>query len=1048
MIALLLSVGLPPAAADKYTPRTVLPFDTEWTFNYFPASTVPRETTARDFDDSSWPAVSTPHTWSTYETTGDVHPFIMAASERMDPYWWKGWGVYRKSFVVGPEVQDKLLFVEFDGVQKYAEVYLNGEPVGTHKGGYTGFSVALDAGLHRDGHTPNVLTVLVSNRRDDLQGGIPPMTAGNFNVYGGIYRQVRLVTTDRIHIPFQGAAEHEGGIYWQTPFVSAEQATLAIDVWVKNAREEDTVVRLSTTVSDASGNPVLEQEMPAELPAGEISPLRFPLLTVKEPELWGPDSPVLYSIRIEVWEEERLRDTWTAPLGFRHFRWDHPTNTLHWNGRPVKIGGTNRHQDYPWIGDALPRWMHERDLEEIRHRLNHNFMRTAHYPQDPYVYDLTDRLGIITVAEVPNIKSISFSDEVQHDNLVEMVRRFRNHASIFMWGMGNETSDAADSAWAAKEDATRLLHQRKSEGYGDYVTHTHEDLDMESLLRVTVRGWYTDDVKDYEPVNSPDLPKSGQVAGTEEWQHVQSRIQDSNIRGLVNAQGVAWLYADHGADRLYRNSPLKNVNAKGWVDLYHEPKYMYYLWQANWAVDPMIYVRPFYWQEPFVGQRRSFQVDSNADEVELMANGRSLGRQEVNETNFHTVAFDGVPVEKGSLTGIAYRDGVEVARHDVRMPGRPHGLRLTASHHSAVADRAGLIVIRAEVVDEHGVRVLGARPDLHWSVEGPGSLVGPEVWQTDFDKVLADAGTWYIDTPVANLLRTSNRSGRITVRVSSPGLKTGEVRVDARPAVPPVVPGVRVLPLPETERRPVTRNEDFEESFQRLEMLAPMAGNHNFSAVAAIDLPDTLRAWLVEKHAPPVPAGPVFESLIENLLQMVQRSGRELIGDDFNHLIQSYNDLASLQHFVGLLPWHPEYREAWMAHLAERTLAQRVPLDVAHWERFFRSIPVDGRFVLVSIEGNPGDQVENNYRNTQFLHRTRGPSMEAVMTYFEPAWSGLSAEERQRWWTFFAMINPSMPDLTLEGSVDLITNRKKWRLWIPEIKAWREMSPMPQHATP
>jgi hypothetical protein len=159
----------------------------------------------RAFDDSHWPAIALPHTWSTFETTREPHPFIKSATERDDNYWWYGWGWYRKRFVIDPAMRGKRLFVEFDGVQKYSRVYLNGVFIGEHKGGYNSFCFDL-TGHARFGEA-NLLAVRVSNRRDDNFGGIPPMHAGNYNVYGGIYRDVRLVFKDPLHIPYQGSAD-------------------------------------------------------------------------------------------------------------------------------------------------------------------------------------------------------------------------------------------------------------------------------------------------------------------------------------------------------------------------------------------------------------------------------------------------------------------------------------------------------------------------------------------------------------------------------------------------------------------------------------------------------------------------------------------------------------------------------------------------------------------------------------------------------------------------------------------------------------------------
>src|SRR5437879_5169063 len=145
-IALLFALALPvlaapPPAVSSSNPRVEKTINRDWMFNYFPSPTSDLAPAAPGFDDSHWPAIAVPHTWSTFETTREVHPFIRAATERIDTYWWYGWGWYRKKFSVGAEHAARLVFLEFDGVQKYAKIYLNGAFVAEHKGGYTSFSV-------------------------------------------------------------------------------------------------------------------------------------------------------------------------------------------------------------------------------------------------------------------------------------------------------------------------------------------------------------------------------------------------------------------------------------------------------------------------------------------------------------------------------------------------------------------------------------------------------------------------------------------------------------------------------------------------------------------------------------------------------------------------------------------------------------------------------------------------------------------------------------------------------------------------------------------
>lgn len=743
--------------------------DGDWSFGYLPAPELDETVAAPGFDDRRWTAVSLPHTWSTFETTRAVHPFIYAPSEKDDPHWWYGWGWYRKRFVPGRELAGKKVFAEFDGVQKYSRIYLNGTLIGEHRGGYTSFSLDLTSHLRLG--RENVLAVAVSNRRDDPRH-IPPMTAGNFDVYGGIYRDVRLVVTDRLYIPFQGSADHEGGTFVTTPQVDSTSGVVEVRSWVRNEYPEAREVVLRTTVRDSVGAIVARMEDTTSIARGESYAFRQRSAPVARPHLWSPETPYVYRVRTEVWSGGALRDVYGSPLGFRWFRWDRGTDALYLNGRPVHIHGTNRHQEYPWLGDAMPKWLHVQELEQIRQDMGMNFIRTVHYPNDPIVYDQTDRLGLITVEEVPNIKNLDFDEGVQEQNVREMVRRDRNHPSILFWSIGNETNDPADGRWVHEEDSTRIVHLRHGPAGDPFVQTTHEDLEMENQLRVTIRGWYDSDDRAL-------TPEDGQDAGTEEWQHRRMMVHDWD-RARIDEDMVHWIFADHGADREYKDSPLKHVNAKGWVDAYRIPKYGYYLWKANWSARPTLFVHPHPWRSRYLGQRREIVVDANTDYVELKVNGRTLGRRYPDRANFFSVSFPDVLIEDGVLLVEGTRHG-ELIRDSVVMAGPPARLVLTASNGEVTADRAGISILTADVVDARGVHVYGADPPLTWSVSGPGKLVGPAVYESDRDKHEAMAGEMYIDAPVKNLVRSTAQSGEIVVRISSPGLAAAEVRIRSVP---------------------------------------------------------------------------------------------------------------------------------------------------------------------------------------------------------------------------------------------------------------------------
>lgn len=756
-------------------PRLTQTINSDWTFNYYPAGKLDESLAAPAFGDEAWPAVSLPHTWHTYESTGEPHPFTMHPSEKDSAYWWHGWGVYRKRFKIDADsIKGRRVFAEFDGVMKYCKVYLNGKYIGEHKGGYASFYFDLTGQLNAAGD--NVLAVAVNARRDDVFH-TPPMNAGNFNVYGGIYRDVRLVVKNAVHIPFQGSYKHEGGTFITTPKIDEKQAEVRVRTWVQNTSAEACEVSLKTIIRDAEGREVASDNVSASVAAGENHEFDQPSIKVRAPRLWSPETPALYSVLSEVSAGGNVVDRYESPLGFRTFAWDYQANRALLNGKMIHIHGTNRHQEFPWLGDAIPKWMHVRDLLDMRFGQGHNFARFCHYTQDALVYDLADRYGLLVCEETPSIKNLAFSPEVQRQQVIEMIRRDRNHPSIVMWSMGNETEYPADSAWAHAEDDTRILHLRhgNAQRAGAFITHTDQNMDMENLLRCTVRGWTDRSVADLQP-------KSNQSTGTEEWQHACARVEGASQRGRIDMpNGNMWIYADHGADREYSNSPLRHINPKGWVDLYRIPKYLYYLWQANYASEPMVFIHPHPWQAKNLGKAMDIVVDSNCDEVELKVNGRRVGTRQPSAANFFTVTFKGVKIEQGALEAVGRRDGKSVATRVV-MSGEPARLTLRASHPALAASRDAVVVLTADVIDAAGVPVQAFTRDLEWKVEGPARLLTPAAYASDINRRGEMSGVFYIAAPVCSLIRSTGEAGEVRVTVSSKGLAPATLKLKAAAA--------------------------------------------------------------------------------------------------------------------------------------------------------------------------------------------------------------------------------------------------------------------------
>jgi len=980
-------------------PRIISHLSSNWTFNYNPDQQVNNEYISLGFDDSGWPVVGLPHTWQTFETTGELHPFIKDPSERDDPYWWKGWGYYRKHFSVSELLTDKIVSIEFDGVQKYSRIYLNGEYVGDHKGGYTSFYFDLTPFI-RFGED-NLLVVAVNNRRDDKYR-IPPMNAGNWDVYGGIYRDARLVIKNKIHLPYQGSYKHEGGTFITTPLVNEKEAVVNIKTYVKNDSEQITAVLLKTSVISPRGKLIEEIKNRENISPGVIFEFDQTAAPVQNPDLWHPESPNIYRVKSEVYVNDRLVDEIESPLGFRWFHWDFEKDDLWLNGKKMFIRGFNRHQEYPWVGDAIPKWLTVKDFTDMKINLGINFFRAAHYPNDPQVYQLADELGMVAVEEVPNIKSIDFDETVQKQNVQEMIRRDRNHPSILFWSVGNETSDAADSKWVIEEDSTRLVHARKAKETGDYVDHDHTNLDMENLLRVTVRGYFDND-------NAPDdrnlNPDDGQWCSTEEWQHQRAMIEGGSVRGSLKKNTVLWLYEDHGADREYKNSPLKHLNYKGWVDLYRIPKYTYYLTQALYTSKAMVFLHPHSWTPKYLGQKKDFIVNSNCEKVELFVNGEKVGEARPDYENYSTLTFQNIQVTEGTLKAVGSKEGEKV-EYSVTMSSEPARLTLTVSHDKIAAGKNGMAIVTADIVDNSGNRVIHAKNPLQWSVEGAATLIGPKLYKTDFNLFESMEGSGYIHPPVSNIIRSANQPGKAKITVSSPGLDAASLEIDIVP-VQEDTRGITQAVLSDEDRKKVVRNANLAFEIAAVHELKPISGNVTFDISDREKLVQDITGYL-QKHNPDFDKD-LQESkvLLSYFFTYLIRMKGELIGDDFIFIVDRYNDLRLISKAI-------DQSNIWFTHAnqlideyAERMIIQGETVDAEEAAKLFVNLPKK-QLILKRNKKSGGSKPwipEEWHREPVACYFT---DFESIIELAYPVYVKLTEERKNAYRNYVNAINPEL----------------------------------------
>lgn len=408
LLSLLVTTNL---FAGKYT------INEAWKFTLEPISNAH----LTNCNDLSWQTISFPHTWNNMDAIDDV------------PGYYRGKGWYRKSLFIGKENQGKVVQIYFEGANQVVELYVNGKLAGTHKGGYTRFTFDITSYIEYDKN--NLIAISVDNSYD---ASIPPLSA-DFTFFGGIYRDVYLVIKDKLHLSNQDNAS--SGVYIKTPEVNKEKGEIEIKTLLNNGYDIRKNVLLEYILTDPQGNEVIKKKQKQTIAPLSINNEVNEKVTVINPQLWSPATPNLYRLHTSVYDaktKERL-DEYSTSIGFRWFHFDGEKGFF-LNGEHLKLIGTNRHQCYYHQGNALKDEYHIRDIRLLK-EMGGNFIRISHYPQDPLILEMCDKLGILASVEVPIINAITETEAffTNATNMAEeMVKQNFNHPSLIIWAYMNE----------------------------------------------------------------------------------------------------------------------------------------------------------------------------------------------------------------------------------------------------------------------------------------------------------------------------------------------------------------------------------------------------------------------------------------------------------------------------------------------------------------------------------------------------------------------------------------------------------------------------------
>ena len=785
-------------AAQRKTEK----FDSRWRFHLGDAPG------AQDiaFDDAAWRSLDLPHDWSIEGEFSEQNPAGVGGGALPG-----GVGWYRKTFAVPAADSGKDVFVEFDGVYRNSEVWINGQYLGKRPYGYSSFRYELTPHLRY--RVRNVIAVRVDNSQQP-----------NSRWYSGsgIYRHVRLVTTDPLHVA-------EWGTYITTPVVSPDSSQVTIRTTLGNERHGEQRIVLSTVVYDSAGREVAAVSTMGRVSGDSVAELAQDL-TIPRPVLWSVERPYLYRAVSRVRCGNRVCDTYTTPFGVRSFVF-RADSGFFLNGRPVKIRGVCLHHDLGALGAAVNTRAIERQLEIMR-AMGVNAIRTSHNPPAPELLDLTDRMGFIVLDEAFDMwkkQKTPFDYHLDWDawhvrDLSDMVRRDRNHPSVFMWSIGNEVMEQwnnGDSTAApiARElagivralDPTRPITQAANNGSPqnpvfhagalDLLGHNYHHevwadfpaqypgakfIITEAMSALNSRGVYeqpSDSVASYETPyvknHGPQPNKDYRLSSYDDRKAFWGSLHEESVRLFERYPFLSGIFVWQGIDYLGEPTPYEwpaRSSYFGVVDLAGFPKDPFYLYQSVWTEQPMLHLLPHWNWTP--GDSIDVWAYTNADEVELFLNGTSLGTRRKPELVSHVmwrVAY--VP---GTLRGVARKSGRVWATAEVKTAGTPARVVLTPDRPRIRGDGEDLSFVTVTVEDRARVEVPTAEPLIRFRISGPAKIVGVDIGDQISHTSFQAHQVRLFNGKALVIIRAGRRQGTVTLTAEGDGLAPSAVPIQLR----------------------------------------------------------------------------------------------------------------------------------------------------------------------------------------------------------------------------------------------------------------------------
>ncbi len=772
--------------------RSVVNFNSGWKF--FSGNDSLASNT--NYNDEKWRSLNLPHDWSIESNFSSSFPATNQGGALPG-----GIGWYRKTFTVPAASKNKITRIEFDGVYKNSEVWINGHYLGKRPYGYINFSYNLTP--HLNYGKPNVLAVKVDN---SLQPD------SRWYSGSGIHRDVKLITTNKLAIA-------EAGVFITTPIISNNKATVAVQYKVANTGNQKEIVNLYTDVYDAAGKKVATSKhiVLRAIPVGGYS--YADQLQINMPILWSTAKPYLYKAVTRIERNGQLIDEVKTTFGIRSFHFD-AANGFFLNNQPLKIQGVCMHHDLGALGAAYNHAAAKRQLKILK-EMGVNAIRFSHNPPAAAILDLCDEMGFLVQVEAFDMWKKRknrfdynlYFDEWHARDIQAMVLRDRNHPSVFMWSIGNEIREQFDSTGTtiAKRlvdivkalDTTRPVTCALTENFPEknfiwksgaldvlgfnYKLYDYADLPKrfpgqsfvatETASALASRGSY--DIPSDSNRLWPSDGKTPTVKGNADmsvsaYDHVYAYWGSSHEAALLAVNKykfMSGMFVWSGFDFLGEPVPYAwpaRSSYYGIVDLAGFPKDVYYLYQSEWTTKPVLHLFP-HWNWNKGDSVDVWAYYNNADQVELFLNGKSLGSKSKTTDVLHIKWR--VPYQPGIVKAVSKKNGRVVLTKEIRTAGAPAKIQIIADQTKLKANGTDLAFITVRLLDKDGNLVPDADQLIQFTVAGEGFLAGTDNgFQADSLSLKSPQRKTWKGLALA-IIQSSKKQGNITVTVKAAGLK-------------------------------------------------------------------------------------------------------------------------------------------------------------------------------------------------------------------------------------------------------------------------------------